>query len=250
MTMTVTDIKNKYSLSFYYGTEKIVFYRITKKSSRPKVIIKVSPEKVVTATAPINTTDDLVIEAVKQRARWIYTQLQYFKKQQNQVIPRQYISGESHFYLGRRYMLKIFEEKKLPQSVKLLRGQFEIHVHQKTAESIQKLLEEWYKEKALIIFQERMNIMLTQTLWVSSSPPIKLRYMNTQWGNCSPTGVITLNPNLIKAPKECIDYVILHELCHIAEHNHSERFYHLMNQVMPGWQKIKNRLDALANFIL
>lgn len=250
MTMTVTDIKNKYSLSFYYGTEKIVFYRIAKKSSRPKVIIKVSPEKVVTATAPINTTDDLVIEAVKQRARWIYTQLQYFKKQQNQVIPRQYISGESHFYLGRRYMLKIFEEKKLPQSVKLLRGQFEIHAHQKTAEYIQKLLEEWYKEKALIIFQERMNIMLTQTLWVSSSPPIKLRYMNTQWGNCSPTGVITLNPNLIKAPKECIDYVILHELCHIAEHNHSERFYHLMNQVMPGWQKIKNRLDALANFIL
>lgn len=246
----MTNIRNKRPLSFYYGTEKIVFYRVTKKSSKPKVIIKVSPEKIVTASAPTNTTDDLVIEAVKQRARWIYTQLQYFKKQQNHVTPRQYISGESHFYLGRRYMLKIFEEQHIPQSVKLLRGQFEIRVHQKNMKSIQKLLNEWYKEKALIIFQERINFMLEQTLWVKNTPPIKLRYMNTQWGNCSATGIITLNPNLIKAPKECIDYVILHELCHIAEHNHSERFYHLMNQVMPGWQKIKNRLDALANFIL
>lgn len=246
----MTNIKSKHALSFYYGTEKIVFYRVAKNSSTSKVIIKVSPEKIVTASAPTNTTDELVIDAVKQRARWIYTQLQYFQKQQSHVTPRQYISGESHFYLGRRYMLKIFEEQHIPQSVKLLRGQFEIRVHQKTMKSIQKLLNEWYKEKALIIFQERINFMLGQTLWVTRVPPLKLRYMNTQWGNCSATGIITLNPNLIKAPKECIDYVILHELCHIAEHNHSERFYHLMNQVMPGWQKIKNRLDELANFIL
>lgn len=68
-------------------------------------------------------------------------------------------------------------------------------------------------------------------------------------GSCSPNGRLTLNPNLVKAPRECIDYVILHELCHLAEHNHSERFYRLMGQVMPDWEKTKKRLDGMAGMI-
>src|SRR5690606_33372808 len=78
-------------------------------------------------------------------------------------------------------------------------------------------------------------------------PPMRILTMQTQWGSCSPNGRITLNPHLVKAPRECIDYVILHELCHIAEHNHSERFYRLMNQVMPKWEKTKERLDGMVN---
>ena len=74
--------------------------------------------------------------------------------------------------------------------------------------------------------------------------------MQTQWGSCSPAGRITLNPHLVKAPRDCIDYVILHELCHLAEHNHSERFYRLMQQVMPQWGKIKQRLDGMAASLL
>ena len=63
------------------------------------------------------------------------------------------------------------------------------------------------------------------------------------------TGRLTLNPHLVKAPRDCIDYVILHELCHVAEHNHSERFYRLMGQVMPNWVKVKVRLDGMANVL-
>ncbi|MNI90038.1 WLM domain protein [compost metagenome] len=74
--------------------------------------------------------------------------------------------------------------------------------------------------------------------------------MQTQWGSCSPKGRITLNPHLVKTPRECIDYVILHELCHIAEHNHSERFYRLLTQVMPNWEKVKARLDGMAALVL
>jgi predicted SprT family Zn-dependent metalloprotease len=69
------------------------------------------------------------------------------------------------------------------------------------------------------------------------------------WGRCSPHGRITLNPHLVKASRECIDYVILHELCYIAEHNHSESF-RLMSQVMPGWEKTKERLDGMAARLL
>jgi predicted metal-dependent hydrolase len=74
--------------------------------------------------------------------------------------------------------------------------------------------------------------------------------MHTQWGSCSPQGRIILNPHLVKAAHDCIDYVILHELCHLAEHNHSERFYRLMNQVMPQWEKVKERLDVMASSLL
>ena len=74
-------------------------------------------------------------------------------------------------------------------------------------------------------------------------PDIKLRKMKRQWGNCSLKGIITLNTALIKAPEICIDYVILHELCHFAEHNHSPRFYRLLTQVMPDWKIIKAQLD-------
>ena len=92
--------------------------------------------------------------------------------------------------------------------------------------------------------------MVPQTLWVSERPPIRLRVMQTQWGNCSAKGCLTLNPWLVKAPSDCIDYVLLHELCHVAEHNHSEAFYRLMGQVMPGWEKIKKRLDGMAEMLL
>lgn len=74
--------------------------------------------------------------------------------------------------------------------------------------------------------------------------------MQTQWGSCSPKGQLTLNPHLVKAPRDCIDYVLLHELCHVAEHNHSEGFYRLMRQVMPQWEKVKERLDGMAYFYL
>jgi len=77
-----------------------------------------------------------------------------------------------------------------------------------------------------------------------------ITFNQTQWGSCSPTGQITLNPHLVKAPRNCIDYVLLHELCRIAEHNHSERFYRLLYGVMPQWEKIKERLDSMAYFYL
>jgi len=74
--------------------------------------------------------------------------------------------------------------------------------------------------------------------------------MKTQWGSCSPTGAILLNPHLVKAPRECIDYVISHELCHLKEHNHSPRYYRLLSKIMPRWEVVKARLDGMAELLL
>lgn len=74
--------------------------------------------------------------------------------------------------------------------------------------------------------------------------------MKAQWGSCSPGGSFLLNPHLVKVPAECIDYVILHELCHLEEHNHSQRFYDLLGYAMPRWKAVKHRLDGMSELLL
>lgn len=200
-------------------------------------------------SSPEDADNDAVLSAVKKRGRWIYEQLRGFRKQLEFTTPRQYISGESHYYLGKQYLLKVIEAPEQVQGVKLLRGRLEISVRAKSTDKVKALLTDWYKARAKETFAKRLEAMLEQALWVDNRPPLRILTMQTQWGSCSPNGRITLNPHLVKAPRECIDYVILHELCHIAEHNHSERFYRLMSQVMPKWEKTKERLDGMATLI-
>ena len=243
----MTDTK---FFNFRYGEHLIPFERVTRKSISNRILIRVSPDCQVIVSAPKEADNEEVLSAVKKRSRWIYEQLRDFRKQLEFTTPRQYISGESHYYLGKQYLLKVIEAPNQVQGVKLLRGKLEVSVKIKNAEKVKELLTDWYKARAKETFVKRLDAMLEQTLWVNERPPLRILTMQTQWGSCSPNGRITMNPHLVKAPRECIDYVVLHELCHIAEHNHSERFYRLMSQVMPQWEKTKERLDRMANIIL
>ena len=241
---------NSQPMSFCYGEERITFERVLRPQATSKVLIKVHPDCRVVVSAPEDATSETVLYAVKQRGRWIYEQLREFRQQLKHVTPRQYISGESHYYLGKQYLLKVHVEPDQVQGVKLLRGKLEVSVRASDATRVKNLLIDWYKTRAREVFARRLDVLLEQALWVQERPPIRILTMQTQWGSCSPNGRITLNPHLVKAPRDCIDYVILHELCHIAEHNHSERFYRLLSQVMPNWEKTKERLDGLASRIL
>lgn len=248
--MNVPIKPDKQIMSFHYGDEQITFERVKRPQATGKVLIKVHPDCRVIASAPEDANNDAVLCAVKKRGRWIYGQLRDFRKQLEFTTPRQYISGESHYYLGKQYLLKVIEAPERVQGVKLLRGKLEVSVRKKSTDKVKELLTDWYKARAKETFAKRLDAMLEHALWVDERPPLRILSMQTQWGSCSPNGRITLNPHLIKAPRECIDYVTLHELCHIAEHNHSERFYWLMNQVMPTWEKTKKQLDGMANLIL
>lgn len=236
-------------MSFIYGDERITFERKPRPLVNGRILIKVHPDCRVVVSAPQDTDDQQILNAVEKRGRWIYQQLRDFRKQLEYITPRQYISGESHYYLGKQYMLKVIVAPSDAQGVKMLRGKLEVTLRHKSAEKVLQLLTGWYKARAREVFARRLSAMLEQALWVSDSPPLRILTMQTQWGSCSPNGRVTLNPNLVKAPRECIDYVILHELCHLAEHNHSERFYRLMGQVMPDWEKTKKRLDGMAGMI-
>lgn len=228
---------------FTYGEERIACRRLPRKQNDKGVLIKVRPDGCVEVHAPVEANDQEVVQAVKKRGRWIYRQLQAFRKQQTHITPRKYVSGETHYYLGKQYVLKVIETAVERQSVKLVRGALEVRLRVNVPEKVKVLLSEWYKQRAKYFFSKRLEALLEKTLWVTHKPAIRILTMQTQWGSCSPKGNLTLNPLLVRAPRECIDYVILHELCHLAEHNHSERFYRLQNQVMPNWEKYKTLLD-------
>jgi hypothetical protein len=240
----------KHWLSFHYADELIVVERAPKVRQVDRLLIKVDPDCRVSVQAPATASDKDVLDALKHRSRWIYQQLRQFRAQMAHVTPRQYISGESHYYLGKQHVLKVIEAPADVPQVRLLRGKLEVSVRHKTAENVRAHLRAWYRVRARDVFSRRLEAVLEQTLWVEDEPPLRIQAMQTQWGSCSPNGRITLNPHLVKAPRDCIDYVILHELCHIAEHNHSERFYRLLKQVMPNWEKVKARLDGMAALVL
>lgn len=241
--------EQKDELSFIYGDEAIRYSLIRKDSAKSdKVTIKVQPNAEVVVTANLDATPEQIHQAVLKRARWIWQSQQDFKAHQVFKTTKHYRSGEMMFYLGRRYVLKLIKSTTKP-TVKLTRGQLQVFVpsiETVSTEQVQTLTNQWYRHQAQRVFAERLNALMPKTDWVNKLPPFKILSMQKQWGSCSIQGCIMLNPHLIKAPKECIDYVILHELCHIAEHNHSERFWRLLTQVMPNWKEVKIKLDGMA----
>lgn len=241
---------NQKPYQFHYGNELIAFERTNRKSDSKQILIKVQSDCRVIAHAPSDASADDVIQSVKNRGRWIAKKLKTFRAQRCAIVPRQYISGESHYYMGRQYVLKVNINPDQNPQVKLLRGRINVSVKERDASKVKSLLILWYKTRAKEVFHRRLAVVIEKTPWANHPPPIRILTMQTQWGSCSPTGRLTINPHLVKAPRECIDYVILHELCHLVEHNHSDKFYRLMHQLMPEWESVKFNLDSIADTLL
>lgn len=249
------DLKEEYS--FIYGDEAIGYEVIRKPYSEGKkrnITIKVHPNCRVVITSPDDAALSDIHDAVMKRAKWIDDALKEFRSHLEYVEPKQYVSGEMQFYLGRRYVLKVVENCNVSSAgVKMYRGKLIVTLPRFDANKqklVRTLITKWYKRRADKIFHERLAELLPQANWITGIPSFRILPMSKQWGSCSAKGQLMLNPHLVKAPKECIDYVILHELCHVAEHNHSERFWRLLTSVMPNWKEVKSRLDAMAELYL
>ena len=214
-------------------------------SERKTLGIKVHPDKTVQVTAPLNTSEDNVKEKVMSKADWILRQQDFFLSFHPMTPPRRYVSGETNLYLGKQYRLKIVEMEK--ESVKLSAGYIIVSLKDKSNKSrVKRLLRSWYKSKAEIhfnqLFEEKLHIAQTLT---NESPTLKYRWMEKRWGSCDRNGTIHLNLELIKAPKICMEYVVIHEICHLAHLNHSSAFYDLLGKLYPDWRETKDRLERL-----
>lgn len=227
-----------------YGKHKIKYklFRVDRKTME----ISVLPDMSVIVKAPLLADITRIQTKLKKRARWILKQQAYFNQFQPRMNERFYLSGETHFYLGKRYQLKIQKSNK--GAVQLKNGVFYVYSPDKSQHAIQKLMIKWYREKA----KEQFHLSLHRS-WNSdfekkyACPRIQVKVMKKRWGSLSPSGILTLNLELIKAPKECIDYVITHELCHLKFPNHSKEFYQLLEELVPNWEKVKHKLEVFMS---
>lgn len=215
-------------------------------SDRTTLAIHVHPDLRVTVTAPHDSDLAVVAQKVRKRAPWILRQKRDFQRYLPHLPPREYVSGETHRYLGRQYRLKVLPSETTYEGIKMQRGRLFVTVADPTDTGrVRQLVEGWYRRRARIVFSERLEAWLPRArrLGITAEPAISLRVMKTRWGSCTAAGHILLNPKLIQVPKPCVDYVIVHELCHLREHNHGAAFYRLLATIMPDWEDRKRRLD-------
>jgi len=234
----------------HYGDMDIPYDVISNSVLSKKVRIHVHPNSRVEVEAPHNHCPKKIEDAVRKRARWIVTQLAITRRIKEHTLPRAYVSGETHFYIGKRYQIKVIQSKELQSEVKLKAGRIEIITRSTDLVSVRRRLNNWYKAKSKNYFERRLELLSDKIPWVEETPSIKLITMKKQWGSCSPNGNIHLNPWLIRAPVDCIDYVITHELCHLREHNHSKKYYELLQRHYPNWKHVKAKLDGMAELLL
>jgi predicted metal-dependent hydrolase len=218
-------------------------------SDRKSLGITVTPEMEVLVKAPTDTTMEKVKEKIRKKAPWIIKQQSFFLSFQPKTPQRQYISGETHLYLGRQYRLKIIsDELKVKCEVVKLKGQF-LEVFTSDISKTKELVNKWYLEKAnekiRPLAQKIFNDFIEKNNLSLVTFNFSLRNMPTRWGSCTPKGKIILNPELIKAPKGCIEYVIIHELCHLIHHDHTQKFLDLQTKEMKDWEKWKMKLEKL-----
>ena len=174
------------------------------------------------------------------------------RARQRQSEPLLYVDGAQHFYLGSRYPLAIHHPAGRGTSVDFSGHEIRIGVGQQSARDVGMVLQDWYRQQAMKVFSERLQLMAHKTAWAKDRAiPLTVRRMKRTWGNCSSKGVIKLNTHLVKAPLPMIDAVIAHELCHLEEMNHGKAFYALLENLNPHWRQDRARLRSEGhNYLL
>lgn len=204
--------------------------------------ILVNPDGSVLLKSPVNATLEQIRNKVHKRADWILRQRRFFESLGIPTTKRKYVSGESHLYLGRQYMLRVIKSD--VNAVHYQNNIIEIECRHKKDAGI--ILQTWYRKRANIKFMEYATQIVERFSVYGVQPQlISIKKMDRRWGYCTITGKIFLNPQLICAPRACIEYVIIHEMCHLVHRNHTKDFYALLEKEMPHWEKWKTKLERM-----
>ncbi len=213
-----------------------------RRSDRKTLAISVLPDGSVELVAPENASLSDVVAKVKRRSQWVRKQRWEFLNMNSERPTLKYHSGATHRYLGRQYRLKIQQGDK--PSIKLKGAFFHITSPDQSPDEIQQLLTQWMRKHAQEQFSKRLAQWEPWCAHRKLAPPkLHLRTMPKRWGSAHTDGRIYLNPDLIRTPSICIDYVIAHEVCHLQQSNHDKAFYQLLSEVFPNWKAVKLRLE-------
>ena len=202
------------------------------------------PNGRVTISAPTQMDLETIRLFSISKLGWIRKQQAKFENQKREA-PREYVTRESHYYLGQRYLLKVVEHNAAPKVV-LKHNSIELYVR-KGATMAQRddILQGWYRQQLRELipqyvakFEKKMNIKVFD---------IRIRSMKTKWGTCNPDAKrIWLNTELAKKPIESIEYVLVHEMVHLIERNHNEMFIAYMDEFLPKWKHLREELNRSA----
>lgn len=223
------------------------FDYVIKRQRRKTIALHVLADASVEVRAPKWVPKFELVNFVEQRVSWIAEQRQLRLKQL--ASKPSYCHGQYHPYLGNTYPLHLMAGKRATVCFKhsvlaITVGDIE------NEKLVEKALQQWYRQQAKRFFEERMfECFEVFPGWFKDKyrvPNITIRKMRSRWGSCSSKGDVTLNVALIKLPIHCIDYVVLHELCHLEYFHHGKSFYRLLASVMPDWRDNEKLIEKLA----
>jgi predicted metal-dependent hydrolase len=235
-----------------------------RRSSRRKTRIGLAfdPAGRVILEAPMDASYDDLASVVTEHGRWLRHRLASVQDEGRCLSPPSYGDGELLQYLGEAYELtvavgprRINRREKEPQQrlfrdVRGIVGTISVRLPDTDARFVKNAIDRWYRKEAERCFSDSLH-RLRDLPWLEEwCGDWRVRFMRSQWGSCSASGRIVLNTHLVKVPERLIDYVVLHELCHLVHHDHSHRFYGLMRAHMPDWESRRNELDAYLPLLL
>lgn len=202
------------------------------------------PQGRVTISAPLSMDLETIRLFGISKLGWIRKQQARMRNQKREA-PREYITRESHYYLGKRYLLKVIESKQASRVV-LRHDKIEFYVRPKMKRKQKEfLLQFWYRQQLRKIIEPRIE-KLEKKLHVRVAD-VGIRTMKTKWGTCNTKAKrIWLNTELAKKPLESIEYVLVHEMVHLLERKHNKRFIAYMDQFLPKWKYLRDALNRSA----
>lgn len=212
----------------------LIDYGIRRSQRRKTVAVTVLPTGRVVLTAPTDTSITRLDNVVKNKARWIAGRLRHIRPVAGPAAPKEFLTGESFFYLGRQYRLRVLAGK--AEGVKLDAGRMVVETEaglgaDARAARVRALLVGWYRGRA----QQRLSVRAAY--WAERigvpSPMVLVREQELRWGSCSSTGVVRFNWRVIQAPSRLVEYVVAHELLHLRHPDHTKAFWAALGSVLP-----------------
>jgi hypothetical protein len=207
--------------------------------------LKVYRDMTVNLSVPISVPDEWIVNFLNERISWIDKQITKYKESSGYNNLANIVNGSSTQLLGKD--MRIFKKASLSNSIEVDEKKINVFLKDINDDYLaNKLFENWWREKALSVFQNELDNMYNSTFrkYEIPKPIISIKKMKTLWGSCTKLkGKITLNEYLLKADIRCIQYVILHELTHLIYNYHNSDFYNFITVQMPDWKERKKQLD-------
>lgn len=206
--------------------------------------IVVDPAGMVRVTAPQRASNEAVVARVSRRGDWIQRQRECFARWRPRMPPRQYLSGETHLFLGRQLQLRV--ERGTPQGIAIAGTRLVIRIANPDDRlAVRDAVNTWFAAQARQVLRQRYVEQGHVWLRHGATPPrLIVRTLTHRWGSYSAAGCLTLNADLVRASPRLIDYVIAHELAHTIHSDHGNEWRRLLERVMPDWKARKAALEA------